>query len=551
MWWPTRQPLSEWCWGACRIKCAEFVWSSERPNESLFFSCRRGYFADVIEDNIMRYAVCLLCTFLLIAAGVWAQVLPVEGSQLHYRMVGFSAGATSGATEVEVAEGNWADAGSFEQHIVVRVPLKAGRGIGLVPAFGKVYTWRAGRGATDLHHFSTGGKPGPDLQHTRLNVIKQAMKYADGYVFCDGSRTLYDMHGNAIWYLPDMAGIVGKSTIIRDMKMTSRGTITLLANDVPYELSYDGRVIWTAPHNNSTTGDTAEKYHHELTRLSNGHYMVLGTETVRWEWRKNAKGDSSLYMPGAPGGISGKVTAFEPMAFSTLLELDEKGRLVWWWKSSDYYREHAGENKGTIRNFFDPHGNAFSVDERGGSIYVSFKNINQVFRVSYPGKRVTGIYGSRQGYGVTNMPGVPYAADISFCEQHSCKKLKDGGLCIFNNNICHPLAPPTVLVADATKAGAKKIWEYTYPLDVPVPRPPVTKGGNVQELPGGSLLVSFCTPYNNLFIVDRKKQLLWDALLEQWNPDTQTWGVLDEYRASYVPGAVALAGMVWYEFGIK
>ncbi len=45
----------------------------------------------------------------------------------------------------------------------------------------------------------------------------------------------------------------------------------------------------------AVSGDTEEHFHHEFTRLHNGHYMVLGNEYVQPLLQKNTT------MPADPG----------------------------------------------------------------------------------------------------------------------------------------------------------------------------------------------------------------------------------------------------------
>ncbi len=505
--------------------------------------------------SFMHRKLRMLVVLLLLSFRVSGQLFPAEESRLNYVMVGFydPEASSSGEQRVELAVGTIPNENLFQKNITYSIQSAGGHLTGLVPGFGKSYTWRVvsvGSNAKNivgkLHHFSTAISPAFDSDHVRMRIVKDAAaKYQESYVFSDGARMLFDMKGRPIWFLPNIPGAVTDNSVIRDMKLTNRGTITLLSDDVPYEINYAGRILWRAPHNNVTTGDTIERYHHEFTRLSNGHYMVLGTETTQWEWKFRTRSDSSLFI--APEGArAGDGHKYEPITFGTVLEFDSSGKLVWWWKSSDYFRKHKEENPGTIRGFFDPHENSFFFDERTKVLYVSFKNINQLYNVRYSDKSIQAVLGVTNAYGATNMPMMPYPAGIRFCEQHSCKISQEGNVYLFNNNICHPTVPPTVLMMQEKGGALKPVWEYTYPLDLGgMPRQPVTKGGNVTELADKSLLVSFCNPYGNLFIVNRRKELEWDAMLERWNDQARRWDILDEYRASFVAGRKELEKLIW------
>ena len=69
-------------------------------------------------------------------------------------------------------------------------------------------------------------------------------------------------------------------------------------------------------------------------------------------------------------------------------------------------------------------------------------------------------------------------------------------------------------------------------------------GGNLQILSDGSLFVSMCNPYSQLFIVDSNKSILWRAIAETYNQADKTWKTYNMYRASFVTRQ-QLEKMIW------
>ncbi len=479
-----------------------------------------------------------------------AQHAPLEGAKLNYRIVGFSFSTPTGGTyKLEVSKGNFSSEELFIKNIVAAVTTAEGRSMVTLPDWGADYTWRVKRtdkasaGAKDsFHHFSVVLTPYTDVNSVRLNVTQQASRYAAGFVFCDRPRVLYDMSGNPVWVLNDIAGIADEHAIIRDLKFTNKGTITFLSNDKPYEISYDGKILWSAPKNNRLTNDTVEKYHHEFTRMSNGHYMVCGTEQVQWVWKSIGPQDSSLFMATEQEIKKGTAGAGVKMPYGTVLELDEKGKIVWSWRSSVYYRTKDNGTQRKISNPIDVHQNAFYFDEKTKELLVSFKNTCQIIKVKYPTGKVEKVIGTDP---MKSFSGAPV-----FCEQHACRVNKKGELYMFNNNTCTPVGLPTVLMVDmktSKENDVKKIWEYNCPVNLGMrQRMPLTNGGNVTELPDESIFVSMCSPYGNLFIVNRNKELLWNASLDHWNLIRQQWEPCDEYRASMITDRVALEKAIWH-----
>src|SRR5580658_9305580 len=123
-----------------------------------------------------------------------ATVFPKEGSQLNYRLVGFSLPFENGKGKykIEIAEGSYNNIDSFERNITITTYARTNKIIGEVPSFGRQYTWRAmyiagnsEQKKSRLYHFSTGFLPVVDSSQFRLRIIKHAEKYRDASVFVD------------------------------------------------------------------------------------------------------------------------------------------------------------------------------------------------------------------------------------------------------------------------------------------------------------------------------------------------------------------------------
>ncbi len=235
----------------------------------------------------MNKLSCFLLLFLSITQ-LRAQVLPKENAALNYRLVGMSFPGRQNVYKykIEIAAGNWSSEDSFKNNIFLSLYSKVSKIIAEVPAFKAHYTWRYTyidkHGRTDIgkwNHFSTLTCPEVDTSLSRLRVIKTTEKYKNAYVFVDCKRTVYDMKGRPVWFLPDNKAETEGAPKPRDMKISSAGTVTYLWHGgVPYEVNYDGDILWKAPDDGKVSGQKKEDYHHEFTRLANGHYFVLGSE---------------------------------------------------------------------------------------------------------------------------------------------------------------------------------------------------------------------------------------------------------------------------------
>ena len=474
-----------------------------------------------------------------------AQVFPGEGSKLHYRLINFSAPQLKAGAKCnfEIASGSYGTDDSFKKNVILTIASNDNKTIAEVPSFGAQYTWRTvpangapGAAKSELHHFSTGIIPNVDTSVTRLRILKNSDQYKDAYVFIDGTRTLYDMNGKPVWYLPAMAGFTKeKLRDLRDLKLSPKGTITFLLNQQAYEINYNGDILWKGPNNGIVSGKRAERYHHEFTRLANGHYMVLGDEHVLWKLPPSK--DSSLLHDDKVIWDKAKKTLSQKIDFGTLIEYDEKGRVVWSWKSSAYFKTSDLSHRKTSNGLYDidTHENSFFFDEKAKVIYVSFRNISRVIKIRYPDGKVLATYGD------IYKPGKSSDENRLFCYQHSCKRSKKGYLYLYNNNSCNPGMPPTVLMVKepaSDKEKALKVWEYECNGEVKSAKNQTgdkySTGGNVVELPDSSLFVSMCSGYSDLFIINMDKEILWHAKPEKWNRDEHIWEGTTLYRASII-----------------
>lgn len=470
----------------------------------------------------------LSCFFSLPVTG---QVFPGEGDTLNYRLTGFLFGNEQRANDyrLEIAAGRHMSQKLFKQHVIKTVSSPERRVVATLPAFGYEYTWRvvytniAGQEkVSSLHHFSVGYCSEIDTTKMRIRIVRQADSYKDAYVFFDGNRVLYDMDGNPIWYLP---GFKDPNATLRDLKISPWGTITCLLGEDILEVDYNGKVLWKGPNDGKVGMDITEHYHHEFTRLKSGHYMVLGDELplakqkVRLE--KSWNTDSVLH----------------DISFGTVIEYDEQGKLIWYWRSSDYFlsSDIVFFNRQAFNRLTADvvHENAFYFDESDSAIYISFRHISRILKIKYPSGVVLNTYGE------VYRKDVPAKGSGIFCGQHSCRRSSDGYLYFFNNG-CNSAMAPKVTIVEEGKEGSNNLtvkWEYSCTTEGFSPNHKVSWFpiyGSVKELPDSSFLVCSGSDFSKVFIVDRRKTELWSAIPEKYNPNEKTWNNLSQYRSSII-----------------
>ena len=524
----------------------------------------------------MRTIIFLFCLLFLAHDSLLSQVLPREGSKLNYRLVGFSFPATepTGNYVLEIAKGNFDNEPAFLAGIIKSVIVKSGKTIVELPSFGADYTWHtvykknnAVATTGPLHHFSIMTNLNVDTGNIRLRVLEDNSRYKDTWIMADFSQTIYDMAGNPIWFYPDPTGLTFGTSNVRDMKLTRDGTLTLIAGDKAREVDYNGKIVWEGPNKKEQSGDTLEHYHHEFTKLANGHYMVLGAETVIWMLPR-LKEDGPNITNDSTAQKANMDSVSEKVNFGTVEEYDAKGKIVWSWKSSAYFRQsdlfqyQPGQQK---LPFKDVHENAFYFDEKAKAVYVGFRDISRILKVSYPAGKVIGDYGARYKSGMDDL------GTKLFCGQHSINKSKDGYLLVYNNNAFTGTEMPKLEMLKEPAKGKGDLaeeWEYQCTMEgidrkqMDMQRNKMarmskmkgknsftkirmTSGGNFIELPDGHFLASINSPFSKIFIINRKKEMIWCALLERKNAQDSTWSALPVYRANIITSRESMEKFIW------
>ena len=507
----------------------------------------------------------LLLAFLLLPCILHAQFFPKEGRRLNYRLIGFSFPGVSGNSVVEIASGYQNNEASFEAHLLLKQTCTTNKAALEVPEFGSNYTWRISqpdkntkKDQPELHHFSTLSNPSLDTGVAHLRIISNKENRKDIYVFVDALAALYDLNGNMVWFLPGLDQASVSYANIRDLKITPSGTITYLSGDKAYEIDYDGNILWSTPNTGEVSGEHTERYHHEFTKLSNGHYMILGNEPITLPLPLYHI-DSTL--PSQDGTIFYENDTFrQKLSLGTVVEYDKDGKVSWSWKSSGYFKHSDLFNHYTANGRFpvgDVHENSFYFDEKNKLLYVGFRDISRIVKVKYPTGTVISEYGTR------SKPGVDELCNELFCGQHSIGKRINGDIYLFNNNSLSTSAKPKIEILRETgkpKNPLLKIWEYTCTTDgmtseelslankknekiqfmaqrtqKSLTKLRMSSGGNVIEMRDGSFFCSMSGDFGKMFII-KSNSVNWSAVAEKINTNNSTWMPLPTYRASIIEG---------------
>lgn len=484
----------------------------------------------------MRLKISLFILLLIHTCFAWAQLRPKDHAALHYRLVGFSSGEQrAGVTyQLQIGLDTMGSAAQVDSSLIYEDYNKENKFTYLVPSFGKTYFWRVNFKSNDAiikygawHLFSTLPSPYVDTQYFKMSVLKDTILYKNAYIFHDGTSTIFNSKGEAIWFLPDLSKTNTGNKSIRDFKPTSDHTFTFLMGDVPYEIDYDGYILWTAP-----TIDG--RFHHEFTKLANHHYMLLGSEQKKCIFPV-AKDSLPII---APNEANNPELNLKQTAFGILYEYDNQGNLVWKWHMAPFYQQANLAKTISVQpvRALDIHENSFYFNEQKQVVYLSCKNIHHIFKIKYPSGKVIGQFNGN--------------ATDQFNSQHGLKMNSKGNVVLYNNNMFKGSAVPKIIELKETSANAMYTqWEsLTYPYDPPASntnRNLGRTGGNIELLNDSTFFVANCTPYNNLYITNKKNEILWLGEVYTRENADKPWQPQTTYRASLLHQAKGIDPFIW------
>lgn len=489
-------------------------------------------------------------TAILISLASPAQVMPADFSTVNYRIAGFSVpeNARAASYQFQIAKGDIANEQAFRKATIIKHKTNKAKDIVELPAWGEKYTWRVlycdntGKeiGSSGLHHVQTGAVPYVDTSKNGMVILRKATDHHDLYILLDRTLVIYDLNGKAVWYMPDIPELKKRDINIRDFKATATGTFTFLTQEDALEVDYNGNIVWKAPNDGKVSGKSTEGYHHEFTKLSNGHYMIAGAEIVKkripgYLQDYFAEGDKSV-SKGSDG------SDYKEFTCGTLIEYDATGKVVWSWKTAEHMEDQDFFwNKERLTKPYDsnPYLNGFDFDENNKEIYISYKSINRIIKITYPGGDILKSYGDAGSIGGHSSP---------FYGQHSCRiNKRTNELYVYNNNHSDYI-PVNGSQMDADGYLTSHVVKYKQPpgksneliknWDVGLrltqdknAQQVSIRGGSVSILDDDCVLVNAGT-LNLLMIIDKQKQKVWEAV--PYTTEDNRKAPLLPYRCSYM-----------------
>jgi hypothetical protein len=470
---------------------------------------------------------------LLILGGdkIFGQIYPADGAVVPATRLPFTVDKVKNASSY-LFHVEYSSEKAFGKNPVATVSSQTNTAILELPAFGERYSWRVEyfdehskkSAESPVYHFAA-GRHDTNFRKYRLRVLQNRYPDTSLLFFADYANTLFNLSGKTIWRLPAEADSLGGWKKKDDIKYTRFNTITCISNGEGIEMDFSGNILWRSrvkiPEVNVANPYTL---HHEFVKLGNGHYMGICSEYIDKKLPANY-----------PLGPVGKRDEKARLEFGKLVEFDAAGNIVWEWKASEHFTDEELFSPYWADSALGPmmHLNAFYFDETEQTIYLGLRNFSQILKISYPRKTALAAYKGRQAEG-----------SFSFYKQHTIEKDRDGNLCVFSNfsggkgglklrGDDHMDSVARLIILKESKSQSPNyevVWQFSCNIDT-LASAASSRGGSFTPLPDGNYLVCMGhTP--RVFIVSKQREILYNAIVEQWDEKSSKWMPANLYRAS-------------------
>ncbi len=451
----------------------------------------------------------LIALFLISSSSVFAQYFPTAEIKLNYNTVCFEYPFNNSADNYELV--------IYENDPANQQTYTSEANKIIVPnlIFGGSYYWKvlSKKGnklvsESPVTHFSILSLDRfNDLRFNRVTQLKTLQ--SKEFLIYDYAKVMIDRNTDITWFLPEtFEGIpVGKG--VRDLKMTSEGTFLALIDSMGYEFDINGKVLWKAPNSGSISKQKNEDYHHDIQKLSNGNYMLLGNERIKHKF--SGEKDSVTF-------DSGFVVEYSP-----------DGRIVWSWRAHDFFTpELLSQRKkedGTVNAA--THMNSFQID--GDTLYVGFRDASWILKINRKTKKVEELYGGHDS-------GLPnHFATETFRFQHDTELIpgKRAIGIINNDSIADTGVVSSFLLFSLGDAEHKKgdlLLRFPFNYDNRTNGKSL-KLGNVTPMKNGNYLINMGA-MNRVVEIQPNKTIVWDFFTEKYDSTKNIWKHFQQYRVS-------------------
>ena len=251
---------------------------------------------------------------------------------------------------------------------------------------------------------------------------------------------------------------------------------------------------------------------HEFKQIPNGNFMGFQNEYILGP----IPSDISMTQDFQSIGYQADGTTLEfPWYGQKIVEWNNTGQVVWTWNPfehfpiSDYDRLGFTWFQAHMNGEYDwLHANAFHFDDVENVIYISFRHLSRITKISYPSGDVIWNMGLSEEY--INSGNEQICTELGFSYQHNIQVLDDGDLLFFDNGNLSQIVlgdeNPTsrirrIKVID--NSFCEIIWEYELPEGLFG-----SAAGSVQLLENGNYLINTLGT-GSIIEVTPEKEIIW------------------------------------------
>lgn len=248
---------------------------------------------------------------------------------------------------------------------------------------------------------------------------------------------------------------------------------------------------------------------HDMRLMPNGHYLLLGADTMRMDLSSNPLGKEDYTQDTAL------------LRRAVIQELDQNKKVIFEWHAKDYFALDDVDTAlvAMLSGVVDvEHVNALEID-KDGNLLLSSRNFSEITKINRTDGSVIWRFGGKRNQFEFIDCLVP------FYGQHDIRRINNGHITLFDgghHTISHG-ARALEFELDEIKKTARLVWSYTYNDTMKS-----MVHGNVQRLNDGYTLVNYGGVANEIvFVVVNKGG---GKLFQLSSPDH-----VDSYRSFYYP----------------
>ncbi len=321
---------------------------------------------------------------------------------------------------------------------------------------------------TNLNSFGVGEEKSKQKQSSAADIPKFSIVSSAGcdtnYIFLGPTTSsapyimIIDNKGNPLFVKKAKSGVY-------DFKPQPNGTLSYYdrGGDCYYVMNKDYEITDSIKCLNGIETDI-----HELRILTNGNYLILGTDTHKADMSKIVEN----------GSTSATIVGY------VIQEIDRYKKVIFEWRTWDNF-EITDSYTDLKQNTIDvAHGNSIDVDN-DGNFLVSFRNTQEVTKIDRETGKIIWRWGGKKNQ-------FTYINDaLGFSWQHAARRLPNGNIMLFDNGFRREPSALSFSRALEYKIDEKNkiatlVWQYRNTPDI------YSIGlGNSQRLKNGNTFIAW------------------------------------------------------------